>query len=109
MSMTEWRRLAKEQGKSLVDVAIDYEMAASGWSREEVVSYMRDKVQKAMYRRSHASYEEKDLVWQHTPFDQRHEQNGEQQRQNIAVQRQGFKQSGIRCRYCVIAELQGSA
>ncbi|MCR4805678.1 MAG: L-serine ammonia-lyase, iron-sulfur-dependent, subunit alpha [Clostridia bacterium] len=73
-TMVEWRRLAKEQGKSLVDVAIDYEMAASGWTREEVVAYMRDKVQPAMYRRSHASYEEEGLEWQHTPFDQRHEQ-----------------------------------
>ncbi len=73
-TMTEWRRLAKEKGKSLVDVAIDYEIAASGWTKDEVVAYMRDKVQKAMYRRSHAAYEEKDLIWQHTPFDERREQ-----------------------------------
>ncbi|MBR5641297.1 MAG: L-serine ammonia-lyase, iron-sulfur-dependent, subunit alpha [Firmicutes bacterium] len=72
-TMMEWRHLAKEQGKSLVEVAIDYEIAASGWTAEEVVAYMRDRVQPAMYRRSHASYEEEGLEWQHSPFDQRHE------------------------------------
>ena len=90
-TMTEWRRLAKEQGKTLVDVAIDYEMAASGWTKEEVVFYMRDKVQKAMYRRSHAAYEEKDLVWQHTPFDQRHEQDWLDSEKNSMISGPIFK------------------
>ena len=53
-TMTEWRRLAAEQGKSMVDVAIDYEIAASGWTREQIVDYMREKVQKTLHRRVYA-------------------------------------------------------
>lgn len=57
-TMTEWRRLAADQGKSLPEVAIDYEIAASGWDRQQVVAFMRDKIQPAMHRRTHALYEE---------------------------------------------------
>lgn len=53
-TMTEWRRLADEQGKTMAEVAIDYEVAASGWSREEVIEYMREKVQKTLHRRVYA-------------------------------------------------------
>jgi len=69
--MVEWRRLAAEQGKSLPEVAMDYEMAASGWSREQVVSYMRDTIMPAMYRRTHALYEE-DVTPITTPFTELH-------------------------------------
>ena len=69
--MVEWRRLAAEQGKSLPEVAIDYEMAASGWDREQVVSYMRDTIMPAMYRRTHALYEE-DVTPITTPFTELH-------------------------------------
>ena len=69
--MVEWRRLASEQGKSLPEVAIDYEMAASGWEREQVVSYMRDTIMPAMYRRTHALYEE-DVTPITTPFTELH-------------------------------------
>lgn len=57
-TMTEWRAIAEKEGKSLADVAIDYEMAASGWTREKVVAYMRDTVLPAMHRCSHAFFEE---------------------------------------------------
>lgn len=56
--MVEWRRLAAEQGKTLPEVAVDYEIAASGWEREQVVAFMRDTIMPAMYRRTHAVYEE---------------------------------------------------
>ncbi len=69
--MVTWRRLAAEQGKTLPEVAIDYEMAASGWTREEVVSYMRDTILPAMYRRTHALYEE-DVTPITTPFTELH-------------------------------------
>lgn len=69
--MVEWRRLAAEQGKTLPEVAIDYEMDASGWDREHVVSYMRDKILPAMYRRTHAVYEE-DVKPITTPFTELH-------------------------------------
>lgn len=69
--MVEWRRLAAEQGKTLPEVAIDYEMAASGWERGQVVSYMRDKILPAMYRRTHAVYEE-DVTPITTPFTELH-------------------------------------
>ncbi len=69
--MVEWRRLAAEQKKSLPEVAIDYEMAASGWERERVVSYMRDTIMPAMYRRTHALYEE-DVTPITTPFTELH-------------------------------------
>ena len=69
--MVEWRRLVAEQGKTLPEVAIDYEMAASGWEREQVVSYMRDTIMPAMYRRTHAVYEE-DVTPITTPFTELH-------------------------------------
>ncbi len=69
--MVEWRRLAEEQGKALPEVAIDYEIAASGWTREQVVSYMRDTIMPAMYRRTHALYEE-NVTPITTPFTELH-------------------------------------
>jgi L-serine dehydratase len=66
-SVTEWRRLAETQDKSMFDIAIDYEIAASGWSRDQVIDYMKNVIGKTMYRRTHALYEEdvKPIV---TPF-----------------------------------------
>lgn len=72
-TMAAWRQLASEQGKSLPDVAIDYEVAASGWSREQVVSYMRDVLKPAMHRRTHALYEEP-VTPLCTPFTELHYQ-----------------------------------
>lgn len=56
-TMVHWRKVAAERGLSLAEAAIQYEMDASGWSREQVVATMR-KVERAMYRQTHAVYEE---------------------------------------------------
>jgi L-serine dehydratase len=58
-TFTAWRRVAEERDMSLYETAIAYKIAASGWTREEVVAYMRDVVAKAMHRRIHALYDEK--------------------------------------------------
>lgn len=71
--MVEWRRLAAEQGKTLPEVAVDYEMAASGWEREQVIAFMRDTIMPAMYRRTHAVYEE-DVTPIMNPFRELHYQ-----------------------------------
>lgn len=73
-TMTEWRRLAREQGKALSEVAIDYEMAASGWSREQVVDYMETVLYPAFYRRTHALYEE-DVTPMSDPFSFPHHEH----------------------------------
>lgn len=72
-TMVEWRRLAKKEGKTMPEVAIDYEVAASGWTRDSVVAYMRDVVKPAMYRRTHALYEE-NVTPLCTPFSEFHYQ-----------------------------------
>lgn len=57
-NMVEWRELAERHGKSLFDVAVEYEMNSSGWSREEVIAYMRDVIRVKMHRTTHAIYDE---------------------------------------------------
>jgi len=56
-TMTRWREIAEEQGVPLWEVAVSYEMHASGWPREEVIAYMR-MIERKMYRQTHAVYEE---------------------------------------------------
>ncbi len=75
-TMVQWCALAEEQGKTLPEVAVDYEIAASGWTREQVVSYMRDVIRPTMHRRSHAVYEE-DATPLCTPFTELHYQKWE--------------------------------
>lgn len=70
-SFTEWKALAKESGKSLDEIAIEYQMNSSGWSREEVVAYMRDIIYKKMHRTTHAHLEE-NLDAKDTPFTGHH-------------------------------------
>ena len=65
-TMVRWREVAAERGLSLAETAIQYEMDASGWSREQVVDYMR-MIERAMYRQTHAVYEEQ-VVVPTTPF-----------------------------------------
>ena len=65
-SMVRWREIATERGLSLAATAIQYEMDASGWSSEQVIAYMR-MIERAMYRQTHAVYEEQ-LVIPTTPF-----------------------------------------
>lgn len=83
-TMVEWRRLAKEQGKTMPEVAIDYEKAASGWNREEVVAYMRDVLKPTMHRRSHALYEE-NVTPLCTPFTELHYQKWDAYMPNLKV------------------------
>ena len=54
----EWKALAEAQGKTLDEVVIDYEVASSGWSREEVIAYFRDVIQAVMHRETHCLFEE---------------------------------------------------
>lgn len=65
-TMVRWREVAAERGLSLAETAVQYEMDASGWSREQVVAYMR-MIERAMYRQTHAVYEEQ-VVIPTTPF-----------------------------------------
>ena len=65
-TMTLWREIAAERRLSLWEVAVQYEMDASGWKREEVIDYMR-ALEKKMYRQTHAVYEE-DVVTAESPF-----------------------------------------
>ena len=65
-SMVRWREVAAERGLSLVEAAIQYEVDASGWSSDQVIAYMR-MIERAMYRQTHAVYEEP-LDVPSTPF-----------------------------------------
>jgi len=55
-TMTCWRRLAEERSLPLWEVALQYEMDSSGWSREAVIERMRS-IAAAMDRQTRAAYE----------------------------------------------------
>lgn len=61
-SMQEWREIARAEGKTMFDVAVEYEMDASGWTREQVIDFMSSQVQTALERRIHALYEDESLL-----------------------------------------------
>ena len=65
-TMTHWRELAADQDAPLWEVAVQYEMDASGWPRDEVVGRMRE-LALVMRRQTRAVYEE-DLVVPGGPF-----------------------------------------
>ncbi|BES66140.1 L-serine ammonia-lyase, iron-sulfur-dependent, subunit alpha [Gottschalkiaceae bacterium SANA] len=52
------RKLAESQNKRMSEIAIEYEMNSSCWSREDVIEYMEKTVAATMHRRTHAIYEE---------------------------------------------------
>jgi L-serine dehydratase len=56
-TMTQWRRLGAELDLPLWEVAVRYEMDASGWPRALVVEQMRELAQ-VMRRQTRAVYEE---------------------------------------------------
>jgi L-serine dehydratase len=56
-TMTEWRRLMAELDLPLWEVAVRYEMNASGWPRAFVVDQMRE-LARVMRRQTRAVYEE---------------------------------------------------
>lgn len=53
--MTEWRRLARERGTGLFEIALEYEQAASGWTRERVLARMRE-LRDLMHAQINAAY-----------------------------------------------------
>jgi L-serine dehydratase len=56
-SMTEWRELARDRGLPLWEVAVQYEIDASGWTRNAVLDFMR-MIAAKMRRQTHAAYED---------------------------------------------------
>lgn len=56
-TMTRWRENAAERNLPLWEVAVQYEMDASGWTREQVMDAMC-LVARKMRRQTHAVYEE---------------------------------------------------
>jgi L-serine dehydratase len=65
-TMTRWREIAAEREEPLWEVAVQYEMAASGWARAEVLEMMRAIAQR-MRRQTRAAYEE-DVTVPESPF-----------------------------------------
>jgi L-serine dehydratase len=65
-TMTRWRQIASERNLPLWEVAVHYEMDASGWTRDEVIAYLEQLCDR-MHRQTHAVYEE-DLAVPTTPF-----------------------------------------
>lgn len=61
-NVSEWRKLAASENKSMYEESVEYEVDASGWSRQEVTDYMKDVVGKALYRRINALYEDPSLL-----------------------------------------------
>jgi L-serine dehydratase len=55
-SMTRWREAAAERQLTLWETAVQYQRDASGWTREQVIDYMRMLV-KRLHRQTHAAYE----------------------------------------------------
>lgn len=56
-TMVRWREIARQREMPLWEVALQYEMDASGWTRAQVIEAMQ-QVERAMYRQTHAVYEE---------------------------------------------------
>ena len=56
-TMTRWREIAAERQLPLWEMAVQYEMDASGWTREQVVETMR-MIARKMHRQTRAVYAE---------------------------------------------------
>jgi L-serine dehydratase len=65
-TMTRWREVARQRGETLWETALQYEVDASGWSRDEVVATMA-RLARLMHRQTHAAYDE-DLAVPVSPF-----------------------------------------
>lgn len=65
-TMTRWRELVRERQVPLWEVAVQYQVDAAGWTREQVIAYMR-RIELKMRRQTHAVYEE-DLDVPESPF-----------------------------------------
>ncbi len=69
-TFTDWIRISKERGQGLAETAVDYEQDASGWSREEIIAYMK-LVRETMERQTEAVYED-DSALLENPFSGYH-------------------------------------
>ncbi|MHB9150169.1 MAG: L-serine ammonia-lyase, iron-sulfur-dependent, subunit alpha [Thermoleophilia bacterium] len=56
-TMTRWREIAAERGLPLWEVAVQYEVDASGWPRERVIETMRE-IMAVMHYQTRAAYED---------------------------------------------------
>ncbi|MGO8685291.1 MAG: L-serine ammonia-lyase, iron-sulfur-dependent, subunit alpha [Thermoleophilia bacterium] len=65
-TMTRWRELAVSGGSALWEVAVQYEVDASQWSAERVLSQMRELAAK-MDRQTRAAYDD-DVTVPQSPF-----------------------------------------
>ena len=52
-TIEDWRRIVKERQSTMFDIAVEYEMLASGWPREKVIDQMRT-IEGYMHRQCHA-------------------------------------------------------
>ena len=72
-TVTEWRAIGEREGKTMYEVAIDYEIAASGLTREQIEDRFRH-IGALMRRQVAAPFEEEVDLSQHpygmTPFHQ---------------------------------------
>jgi L-serine dehydratase len=65
-TMTLWRQIAEERRRPLWEIAVQYEIDASGWSRDDVIEHMR-VLARIMHRQTRAAYDE-DVVVPAGPF-----------------------------------------
>jgi L-serine dehydratase len=65
-TMTRWREIAEQRGQTLWETALQYEIDASGWSRDEIMATMA-RLAALMHRQTHAAYDE-DIVVPASPF-----------------------------------------
>jgi L-serine dehydratase len=65
-TMTRWREIAEQRGEALWETVLQYEIDASGWSRDEIVATMA-RLAALMHRQTHAAYDE-DTVVPASPF-----------------------------------------
>lgn len=65
-TMTRWREIAQERRLPLWEVAVQYQIDASAWTRQAVIDYMR-MVQAKMQRQTRAAYEA-DTTVPESPF-----------------------------------------
>jgi L-serine dehydratase len=56
-TMTRWREIVADRDLPLWEVAVQYEIDASGWSRDRVLQTMR-QIERVMCRQTHAVYDE---------------------------------------------------
>lgn len=69
-SMTEWREICERENKTMYEVAIDYEIASSGWTKEQIEQRLHDLAY--MMRRQVFSTKEEVVDLSHHPYGWHH-------------------------------------